>query len=297
MSLQRSLDQNMVHAHSDTDITAAKENEPSASAATRNTAMRNKRKLRDIEDSIMSNKDFMTVFNKWQAEQDLKFTALLQSLNELKAQNSDIKKSVEFISIKYDEMMEKMLSLETERQEYKKSIATLESKIEALERNTRITSVEIRNIPMKEKENRESLYKIALNIGSALDIPVQSSDIKNTFRVNKKSASKPIIVDFTTVAMKDKFINCFKKYNQRSTKEKLNTEKIKIEGPANRIFISENLTDKTRKLFYQAREFARANTFTFCWTSFGKVYLRKSEGSPQILISSELDFEKIQLNK
>ncbi|XP_045769023.1 uncharacterized protein LOC123869947 [Maniola jurtina] len=299
MSSQRSLSSSsdpLKHASSESNI-AEIQDDASISVAENNSAVRSKRRLRDTEDMIMSNKDFMAVFTKWQSAQDTKYSKLLQSLNELKSQNSDIKKSVEFMSHKYDEMLGRLSFLETERQDYKKSINRLENKIEVLERNARITSVEIRNIPLKQKETKEALSQIALNIGGTLNVPMQTSDIKNIFRVNTKSTTKPIIADFTTVAMKDKFISCFKKYNQQNTKEKLNTANIKIEGPSKRIYISENLTEKTRKLFYQAREFARNNAFTFCWTSFGKVYLRKSEGLPQIIINSEQDFEKIPPHK
>lgn len=56
-----------------------------------------------------------------------------------------------------------------------------------------------------------------------------------------------MIVDFTSVLLKDKFVSKYTKGIKENNR--LTTEKLKISGPSKPIFISENLTAKLKKLF------------------------------------------------
>lgn len=135
-----------------------------------------------------------------------------------------------------------------------------------------------------------------LNAGSVLNIPVQTSDIWNIYRVPSKStsANMPVIVEFTTTIMKENFLQSVKNYNRKNSRNKLNSLHLKIEGPELPIYISENLTSNGRRLYSAARKFASEQKFDFCWTSNGRVYLRKKEGDPLRRIEFESDLEKIK---
>lgn len=49
--------------------------------------------------------------------------------------------------------------------------------------------------------------------------------------------------------------------------------------------------------YYITREFTRDNSYSYCWTSRGSIYLRKTEGQPVIRIQSETDLTKLMKNK
>ncbi|CAG9790246.1 unnamed protein product [Diatraea saccharalis] len=80
-------------------------------------------------------------------------------------QNSEIKTSMEFISSKYDDYVDRISILEQENADYKKQIISLESKLEQIEKNSRTSMLEIRNIPKQQHENKEILRKIVMDIG------------------------------------------------------------------------------------------------------------------------------------
>ncbi|CAK1598136.1 unnamed protein product [Parnassius mnemosyne] len=53
------------------------------------------------------------------------------------------------------------------------------------------------------------------------------------------------------------------------------------------IFLSEHLTPKGARLHFLARDLAKSKNYKFCWTAYGKVYVRENENSPIIMIRNE----------
>lgn len=123
-----------------------------------------------------------------------------------------------------------------------------------------------------------------------------ASEVKDAFRINNKDAAKrTVIVDFTSVLLEEKFVSKYRKGIKENNR--LTTEKLRISGPSKPIFISENLTAKLKKLFFLAREHAKANDFKYCWVSNGKIFLRKREGGPLMRVNSEADLSLTTADK
>ncbi|XP_060806129.1 uncharacterized protein LOC132903002 [Amyelois transitella] len=61
------------------------------------------------------------------------------------------------------------------------------------------------------------------------------------------------------------------------------------------IFVTEHLTPKGSRLYFLARELVKSRRFKYCWTAYGKIYLRKDDTSPIILIKSEAQIQKLGL--
>lgn len=191
-----------------------------------------------------------------------------------------------------------MEKLEVERNDQLTYIQILEEKVEELDRNNKSSSLEIRNIPITNTESKDSLRNIIATVGKSLKVSIQNSDIKDVYRLNSKTKKdKPIIVDFTTVLMKELILQASKKYNKTYRDNKLNTTNLHLPGPANTIYISENLTINTKRLFYLARDFAKTNQYAYCWTSKGKVYLRERDGGPFVRIDSSHMLDKLKVKK
>jgi hypothetical protein len=109
----------------------------------------------------------------------------------------------------------------------------------------------------------------------------------------KKESNQPIIVDFTTVTMKETVLTSVKTYNKLKRENKLNTDDLKIDGQTKPVFVSELLIQTARRLFFLAREFSRYNGYKYCWTTHGKVFLRREEGAPSYRIDVEGDLKKL----
>lgn len=244
-----------------------------------------KRKRGETDD--ISKTEVMDMFKKLRGDLDSKFSKILES-------NNDLKTAMEFMSSKYDNLLLKLQSIEEENKCLTKHIDVLNTQLDVLQRNARCTSIELRNIPQEKTETKGDLRKVIKDTAEALKIPLESTELKDVYRINTKSSIKPIIADFTTVITRDNFINNFKKYNKANHANKLCTNSIKVGGQNMPVYISENLTLKDRRLYYLTRTFATANNFRFCWVSYGKIFLRKSEGASHIRITCEKDLEKLR---
>ncbi|CAG9137689.1 unnamed protein product [Plutella xylostella] len=156
----------------------------------------------DDQEVRTSMAEIRMLFTASSYENDKKFECLrksleqsfLQSINELKAQNEAITKSMELISDKYDEMTTHMKKVENEQKDQKRYIHLLEQKIELLERKNVSSSIEIRNIPkLNASETKEDLIKTVKNISDVLKVPIDKMDIKDIYRTNTKiESNKPI---------------------------------------------------------------------------------------------------------
>lgn len=254
-----------------------------------------KRKMREEEVTSLAFTEFMDNMTKWTATQNTQYMELLRSMNELKQQNTELQQSVSFAAEGYEDLKNQLRLMVEERKEHLKYINTLEHRVETLERHSRSSSIEITNIPKNtDKETKDDLTKIVMELGSVIETPINTSDIRDIYRINTKSdKSKPLIVEFNSVMMKDSIITGTKKYNKQQGDNKLNTQTLKLGGPRNPVFVAESLTFEAKRLFYLARDFSKTNNYTFCWSSHGNIYMRKSQGTKLIRIDSEEDIKAL----
>lgn len=264
-----------------------------------NITHRNKRKCTEsgIDQDQLSvfMSEMKSLFLDFKEEQNAKIEKIYESVEEIKRQNSTIQSSVTSLSDFYDSLKSQVEQLEaqldTERTNNSQHLKTLEDKLERLERSARSSCVEIRNIPVTKSETKECLLNTIMKVGSVLNAPIQAHEVKDVYRIGKTdSNNRTIIVDFTSNLFKEKIVRMFKDFNKKNTK--LSTEHLNISGPSKPVFVSENLTPKMKRLLFLAKDFASSNEYRFCWVTNGKIFLRKKEGAPHILISKELDLPK-----
>lgn len=223
-------------------------------------------------------KDMFSSFSK---EQEIRF--------------QELKSSMDLMSNKYDEFLAKINTLETERKADKMLIKELEEKLEAVERKSRGTGIEIRNIPKQSMETKETLCHEIIQLGKTIDVDIDFSSIKDVYRLKSKDESNPVIVDLTTVILKDKVLKAVKNFNKTKTKgNKINTTHLNPKYQAKPLYVAETLTFKTQKIYYMARQFKNSHGFKFCWTANGIVYLKKNEESTHIRINNVIDLDKLR---
>lgn len=104
-------------------------------------------------------------------------------------------------------------------------------------------------------------------------------------------------MDFNSVPVKNKILAEAKLFSRQNGGNRPNTCDIQIPGASKPIYLSDNLTQKSKRLHFLAREYAKINGYEFCWVSHGRVLLRKKQGDPAIRIDSENDLKNILLQK
>lgn len=228
------------------------------------------------------------MFADIKSQQDLKFEALSSAMNVIITQNQEIQKSIVSMNRQHEVLIQKTDSLEIENKECKARISVLENRVEILEKQTRCSTIEIRNIPKQEQENKQNVISIVQDIGSALGLasPIRGSEIREIYRTKNES----IVVDFTSSGRKEAVVTGYRKLykSRRENKEQqFNTSQINLPGAPRTIFISESLTGNARHVFFIARENVKNKKLIAAWTSYGKVYVKKDEGMAPARVDSE----------
>lgn len=253
------------------------------------------KRRREIDTDELKNAidDMRVLLTNSMTQQDSKLSALMSTVKEIKQQNAEIQKTVDFLSEEQNNLKKKFMMMDNERKDQLLYIKSLEDKLENIERSSRSTGLEFRNFSQKTGESKTDLISLVVKVSEKLQTPVQLHEIKDVFRTKSKTENKPIIVELTTVIKKEAILESLKKF-KRGRNGQLESSSLGVQGPSTRVFISETLTSKNKRLFALARDFAKTNSYKYCWTSHGYVFIRKSDGQPAIRITSEDDLTPLK---
>lgn len=215
---------------------------------------------------------------------------LKATLNEIKQSNLKIESSMASLILQNEELKKDMAILENEIKQDRQYILFLENKVEDLQTGSRKSNIELKNVPKKDKENKTDLIDMVLCLSETIGCQVTKKDIKDIYRVRGKNPDQkntPIIIETNSTLLKADFLKMAKSFNVK-TKSKLCAKHLGFKTQEDTpVFLSEHLTAKGSRLHFLARDVARSKGYKFCWTSFGKVYLRRNEQAPIIQIRSE----------
>lgn len=238
-------------------------------------------------------KEIMTNLFKKQ-ENELKVISSMQC--EMRQSNLNIEKSITFLMSQNEEYKKKIDILERETQEDKKYILLLENRIEDIQRENRKANIVLNNVPVKKEENKEDLMDIVLSFTSAIGCPLNKASIKDIYRVRPKKQDMvraPIIFETASTLIKSEIMKLTKSFNYKN-QTKLRAKHLGFKTSEDTpIFVTEHLTTKGSRLYYLARDVAKSKKYKFCWTSYGKIYIRKNENSSIITIYNEAQIQQL----
>lgn len=207
--------------------------------------------------------------------------------------------SMSSVSDQLTSLESKIIGLEKERITMVTKLTALEEKVESFDRTLVRTCVELRNVPKRANENKKALYDALLELSKQLEIKMQVADIRDVSRrlSKKESSNSSLTVEFMNTLTKTNFLLAVKDYNKRNPTNKINSTHLGIDAPKTPIYIAEQLTTYSKRLFYLARNFAKANQYLFCWTAEGRILMKKTPDSPSIVIKNEMQLHKMSAPK
>lgn len=249
-----------------------------------------------IEDMTMDIKNEMKGLIDGLVEtQNAQINAIMTTLKDIHQTTNLVQTTITHLSEENMVLKAKLEKLESQAKKDKEEIVLLENKIEGLQRTERKSNIEIRNVPLKGDENKKDLIKMVTILYKNLDVKLERSDIKDVVKIKKpKTERSTIIVELNNTIAKTDLLKAAKTYNYRNRISKLNAYSLGITALADTpIYLSENLTPLASRLNFLARDFRTANNYKYCWTSFGKVYLRQSDSTPIITITSEAQLQQL----
>lgn len=217
-------------------------------------------------------------------------TLLVNMNNKLTNINLEIielKKSVDFMSEKYDKLLLEVKDLRQFKEKHSNigvEIKTLENRINDMEQYSRIKNVEIKGV---EEIRNENLKEIIVEISDKIGVKLENKDIDAIHRVNNKKDREPrdIIVQFKDRESKEKIL--------ANRRVKVKSKEVTNGTSDNMIYINEHLTQQNKLIFWEARQKCREYNYRYVWTKNGKIFVRKNESERALRINSIDDMNKI----
>lgn len=232
--------------------------------------------LQDIMDSINEVKN-----NQRSMEKD--FNTSYESLQDQLKENTE---ALKIANLKNEEYLKLINELMAENNNLKKRVQELESKSDDLEQYSRVNSLEIHGIPHTANEN---VFTVVKQVGKALDLEITDTMVDACHRLGRSGGSSNppgIIVKFVRRLDKEEMLR------MRRVKRNLSTRHMgmTMDQP---VFINESLTKKRRQLFNAARNAKKENKYKYLWVRNGNIFMRKDDGDKVIAVNYDTDFTKI----
>lgn len=227
---------------------------------------------------------------------------LAKKLDEVAAQLSDLKTSIDFLSTKYDTMvndiakiMQKLNLVEQNKREIEKlklenqclhrDFTKIQEHVNHLDQYGRRNNLEVHGVDEKPAEN---LGEILGTLANQLNLPFEPNDVEGMHRLpsRKKTTNRPspIIVRFV---------------NRQTTAKWLEKKKTGIEcrniishGSQNMIYINENLSPFNKELYWNARVRGKELNYKYVWVKNGSILMRKDDDATALRIGSLDDLPK-----
>lgn len=280
--------------------TVTDESKPSASTATSSNVSNFQEFKTYIDDRLQIIRDDLLT----------KLSVLDENIRQIDKNTSGIELSVNNLSLQYDTLIGKvnkmeieMSAIKTEQEQLKSEnfalrnhVSLLEARIDGIENRSRSCNVEIRGIP---ETDGEELYAIFERICSFLKLKIDKQDIYTLFRSGKKELSsgriRPIVVIFKNIFPKSDLLRAAKDFNKscKNAESRLKTDYLHLNLTSQPVYISEQLSQKLKKLLGKSKEAKKKLNYAQCWCYNNNVYLKKERHSDPIVVKCEEDIIKL----
>lgn len=232
------------------------------------------------------------------------YTKMKLSINRIEVCNNEVCKditnlqnSVQFASEQYDEIKNRLTSVNMELESTKKTstyvlelqtqVQILQGELNSQQQRDRIFNVEIVGVPETKNEN---LTEIILKLADRVNVKITASDIEHINRIQSRQPipgrPRVVICKFRNRLHKDSIIAGARKLRG------LMTSDINLPGQE-KIYVNEHLTMYNKGLYKKCRDLAKIKQYNFVWIKNCRIYIRKNDISKHFFIDSEKDLAKI----
>lgn len=250
--------------------------------------------LNEKLDTLMSIRDNVNALMGLPSKVD-ELLSLKPAVDQLRSTVAEVQASIDFLSNKYDSLLQKasaneqtIREMETETASLKATVSEhalainrLREELNEAEQYSRLPNLEISGMPVLPNENLiERVGDLAVKLGIS---DFQASDILAAHRLQSKKDQTPVvIIRFISAQIKERW------FRARTMLRSLFQE-----GTLPKLFLNENLTRANRELFWLARSRSRERNYKFTWVRSGKIFAKKHENAPLVRINRHADLDKI----
>lgn len=236
------------------------------------------------------------ILTSYLCQQKREYEDIANTLKSLQQTTANIELNVSLLTSQNEEFQKKIDNLESQSKKDRQYITLLEDKIEDLQRSSCKTKIEIKNVPRKTAESREDLIHMMTCLSKNINLDLCPRDIKDIFRTktrNDREKSPNIIVELGSALLRTDMLKKTKEFNIKN-KSKLQAKHLGFTTNEDTpVYLSEQLTAKGARLFFLSRDLVRNKKFKYCWTAFGRVFVRKDDTSKIICIQNEAQVHQL----
>lgn len=231
-------------------------------------------------------------------EMQAAFTAMKKEMSEFTCSLNSTSEDIHDFRKEINDLKNQVKDLER----YKKEVSDLRLEVTELrlelaahQQRQFLRDVEISGVTEHKQENLTHTISI---LSSKLGVELGPHDIDDVRRVGNRGtgdasecsdkAPRPVVVTLTRRAVRDQLLRAAR------VRRGITTDKIEIPGNPKKIYINEHLTKENRILFSKARTTGKELKFKYIWTSNGNIFMRRSESSSVVRISSEAVLNKLK---
>lgn len=204
---------------------------------------------------------------------------------------NELKKSVEFCSGKIDDferLLQGYAAKMAKLDDVYTECETLKRRVEDLEQRSRSNNIELVGIPEKSGENLLSVVSL---LGARIGVDVDVSDVDAVHRVapvnHASGRPKNIIVRMISRIKRDNFVGAARKVKELNSGGLGFSEKLSI-------YVNDHLTPERKMLLNKAKSEAKKLNYKYVWVKNSRIYVRKSDGTPVVMIGDVSDIAKIK---
>ncbi|KAI5637835.1 hypothetical protein NE865_09490 [Phthorimaea operculella] len=234
-------------------------------------------------------------------EQLLSMDGIKSDLSQVKVDIADLKTSLdaklEIMTVRVQSVESRVDTLEQRLQDLpsmKTKIAALRLELANRDQQLFRKDVELTGLPEQSNEN---LPHIVATLASKLGVQLDPRDVDDIRRVGVKGGKdgkderpRPVIITLTRRAIRDTLLTAAR------SRRGLTTDKIEVACTPRKIFLNEHLIKENRILFSKARAVGKDLRFKFVWTNNGNIFMRRSETSSILKVSSETVLQRLVRN-
>lgn len=226
---------------------------------------------------------------------------VFEELKSTRTEINDLTGAMQFMSNKMDESTKLMKDIKDELAAVKKEnehlrnmnvtlnteVTSLKDRVRTLEQYSRKNNVEVSGIPETPREDVIGLVK---DVGKALGVEIQESDISTAHRVPsyRKDRPSPLIVQFSRRVTRDTFLSKFK------AKNGLTARQINTSFPAQTVYINEHLSPENKIFLSKLKLKCKEIGYQYAWCKEGKFFARKCQGERYHRVDTYEELNKLK---
>lgn len=211
-------------------------------------------------------------------------------VDQLSSDVNDIKENINF----YTDELKSADNIQKSVRDSAQLTAVNRAAIESYDHHIRRSDIIIQGLPYLSTETNDNIRNDVIELATSVGLPMEQRDIDVAHRLPRQmrdrngkpftDKSRIIVKKFNSRWLKDKFI--------RSVKDKKNIKASVItrhQSSNATLYVNDNLSASTAKLFYAARQLVKTKKLFRAWTTDCKVHVKvkESDTRPTVVLNME----------